>query len=259
MCGRYTHLYTWAEIRELYLLTTWPQQDELSLNYNVPPTLSVPVVRERGGERRGDMLRWGLVPYFAKGIPPKYSTINATVERIVEGASWRGPWKRGQRCILPASGFYEWHVNEDGSKTPFYITCVDQPIFGFAGLWDASNDANGGTLESCTIITMPPNPLMAQIHNVRQRMPAILDRAATEAWLAGTTQEAWEALKPYPAEDMVAWEVSRLANSPKNNHAGLIQPVRQASSAVPQPTAKTDDGQPSLDLPLLDPGEPIVE
>jgi putative SOS response-associated peptidase YedK len=255
MCGRYTHLYTWAEVRELYLLSTWPPI-ELEPNYNVPPTRSVPVVRAPNGQRQGAMLRWGLVPFFAKGVPPKYSTINATIERLTEGASWRGPWKRGQRCILPASGFYEWHVNEDGSKTPFYITCVDQPIFGFAGLWDASNDANGATLESCTIITMPPNPLMAEIHNVRQRMPAILDQADTEAWLAGSTQDAFAALKPYPADRMHAWPVSRRVNTPKNNHASLIEHEPQAPTVE---RVKTDGEQSPLDVAKLDPGEPIPE
>jgi putative SOS response-associated peptidase YedK len=256
VCGRYTHLYTWAEIHELYQLAIWPPL-ELEFSYNVPPTLQVPVVRQYEGQRQGTMLRWGLVPYFAKGVPPKYSTLNATIERLTDGASWRGPWKRGQRCILPASGFYEWHVNEDGSKTPFYITCVDQPIFGFAGLWDASNDDAGGTLEICTIITMPPNALMADIHNVRQRMPAILDRADSEAWLAGSSKEAHAALKPYPAGSMLAWQVSRRVNTPKNNHPSLVEPERQPSASPP--TVEADGAQRSLDFAQLDPGEPIAE
>jgi putative SOS response-associated peptidase YedK len=182
----------------------------------------VPVVRMADGEREGVTLRWGLVPFFAKGVPPKYSTINATIEKLTEGPCWRGPWKRGQRCILAAAGFYEWHVNEDGSKTPFYISCADQPVFGFAGLWESSHAADGDALESCTIITMPPNPLMAEIHNVKQRMPAILQSADINAWLAGSTDEARAALKPYPADSMVAWPVSSRVNSPKNNDARLI-------------------------------------
>jgi putative SOS response-associated peptidase YedK len=177
------------------------------------------------GEREGVTLRWGLVPFFAKGVPPKYSTINATIERLADGPCWRGPWKRGQRCVLPATGFYEWHVNEDGSKTPFYITCADQPVFGFAGLWDSSRAEDGTALESCTIITMPPNPLMAEIHNVKQRMPAILQSIEINSWLAGSADEARAALKPYPADSMVAWPVSKRVNIPKNNDAGLIDPL----------------------------------
>ena len=81
-------------------------------------------------------------------------------------------------------------MNEDGSKTPFYITCADQPVFGFAGLWDSSRGDDGKALESCTIITMPPNPLLAEIHNVKQRMPAILQSEDINAWLAGSADEA---------------------------------------------------------------------
>jgi putative SOS response-associated peptidase YedK len=237
MCGRYTHLYTWAEIRELYELSTWPPE-EADADYNVAPTRPVPVVRMVDGGRQGVNLRWGLVPFFAQGIPPKYSTINATIERLADGPTWRGPWKRGQRCILPASGFYEWHANTDGSKTPFYITCADQPIFAFAGLWDSSKRDDSTILESCTIITMPPNPLMAEIHNVKQRMPAILQREDIEAWLAGSTEDARAALKQYPADSMVAWQVSRRVNTPRNNHASLIERQLSGSDYLesPRPT-----------------------
>jgi putative SOS response-associated peptidase YedK len=211
-----------------------------------------------GGNREGVNLRWGLVPFFAKGVPPKYSTINATIERLADGPTWRSPWKRGQRCILPASGFYEWHANHDGSKTPFYITCADQPIFGFAGLWDSSKRADGTVLESCAIITMAPNPLTAEIHNVKQRMPAILQTDDIEAWLAGSTDDARGALKQYPAASMVAWQVSRRMNTPKHNHPSLI--VRASPEAPPDPKANSlESVQRTPDLALLDPGDPIRE
>jgi putative SOS response-associated peptidase YedK len=198
-----------------------------------------------------------LVPFFAKGVPPKYSTINATIEKLIDGASWRGPWKRGQRCILPAQGFYEWHVNEDGSKTPFYITCADQPVFGFAGLWDSSRTDDGAALESCTIITMPPNPLLAEIHNVKQRMPAILQSQDVDAWLTGSADEARATLKPYPADSMVAWPVSRQVNTSRNNHAGLI--AREVPpSDTPQPNSLAAERQAADGIPL-DPGDPILE
>jgi len=197
------------------------------------------------------MMRWGLVPFFAKGVPPKYSTINATIEKLTDGPTWRGPWKRGQRCILPAAGFYEWHINENGTKTPFYITMADQPVFGFAGLWDRSVTAEGVALESCTIITMPPNALMAEIHNAKQRMPAILQQADIEAWLTGSTDEARAALKPYPDDLMHAQKVSTRVNSPKNNHESLIEPVSlsQAAAGVEKPTGHAP----------LDPGNFVPE
>jgi putative SOS response-associated peptidase YedK len=158
-------------------------------------------------------------------VPPRYSTINAAIEKLGVNPSWRGPWTRGQRCILPATGFYEWHVNEDRSKTAFYITCADQPVFGLAGLWDASRADDGSVIESCTIITMPPNPLLAEIHNAKQRMPAILQSQDIEAWLNGPIDQARAALKPYPSDSMVAWPVSSRVNTPKNDDAQLIEPL----------------------------------
>jgi putative SOS response-associated peptidase YedK len=245
MCGRYVSPDI-AEAERYFLvhLLRWG----FERSYNVAPTQQVPVVRMADGAREGVTLRWGLVPYFAKGIPPKYSTINATIEKITDAATWRGPWKRGQRCILPAQGFYEWHLNEDGSKTPFYITCADQPLFGFAGLWDSSRSDDGSLLESCTIITMPPNALLAEIHNVKQRMPAILQSEDINAWLAGSPEEARAALKPYPADSMVAWPVSRRVNTPRNNHVSLIEKETPSIGAATTVT-----------ITPLDPGEPILE
>jgi putative SOS response-associated peptidase YedK len=129
------------------------------------------------------MMRWGLVPFFAHGATPKYSTINARAETLATAASYRMPWRRGQRCILPAAGFYEWQLAADGSKIPWFIRTADQEVFGFAGLWDRSVGTDGTELLSCTIVTLPANALLARIHNVKQRMPAILDRGDQADWL----------------------------------------------------------------------------
>jgi putative SOS response-associated peptidase YedK len=248
MCGRYVNPAT-AEAERYFAvhLIRW----KFARSYNVAPTQQVPVVRLSDGEREGLMMRWGLVPFFARGVPPKYSTINATIEKLADGPTWRGPWKRAQRCILPAAGFYEWHVNEDGSKTPFYITMADQPVFGFAGLWDRSVTSEGAALESCTIITMPPNGLMAEIHNAKQRMPAILQSADIESWLTGSADEARAVLNPYPDDLMHALKVSTRVNSPKNNHESLIEPETQAPKALD--AGVTGEGA------ALDPGPFVLE
>jgi putative SOS response-associated peptidase YedK len=161
------------------------------------------------------------VPFWAKGVPPKYSTINARVEGMTTAPSYRGPWKRGQRCILPAIGFYEWQVQERG-KQPYFIHLNDQSLFGFAGLWDSSTTEAGDVLESCTIITLPANHLMAQIHNTKERMPAILRREDHAAWLAGEPETALACVQPYPDELMDAQPVSTRVNSPKNNSRDLL-------------------------------------
>lgn len=221
MCGRYylKMLAGWDEYVQV-CDTGWEPDFH---SYNIAPTRDVPTVRLINGKRHGSRLRWGLIPFFAKGEPPKYSTINATVERIEVGPTWRGPWKRGQRCILPASGFYEWHVNENGTKQPFAIEVTDQPVFGFAGLWDRSIKPDGTAIESCTIITLPASPLMAEIHNAKRRMPAILAAQDRDVWLSANVTAARALLKQYPDELLHAWQISPRVNVPKNNDATLLE------------------------------------
>jgi putative SOS response-associated peptidase YedK len=107
---------------------------------------------------------------------------------------------------------------------PYYIHLNDQEIFAFAGLWDSSRNGQGERIESCTHLTLPANRLLAEIHNTQQRMPAILRKEDRDAWLEGTAEEAWAALKPYPDEHMVAWPVSTRVNKPANDDAELITP-----------------------------------
>ncbi len=223
MCGRYVSPDDAAIEREFNLVR---YEEHFPPSFNVAPTQNVPVVRMNAkGEHAGARLHWGLIPFWAKGVQPKYSTINATVERLTEGATWRGPWKRGQRCLMPASGFYEWQVLADGrTKQPYYVTLDDQEIFGFAALWDSSAGADG-VVESCTIVTMPANRLMSEIHNVKHRMPAILARGDRDIWLAGTPAEALSAIKQYPDAHMRATPVSRRVNTPRNNDPELIAAI----------------------------------
>jgi putative SOS response-associated peptidase YedK len=224
MCGRYVSPDEASIEREFNLVH---HEWQFPMSYNVAPTQSVPVVRiAADGERAGVLMHWGLIPYWAKGVQPKYSTINATIEKLTEAATWRGPWSRGQRCILPAAGFYEWQVQSDGrTKQPYYITATDQAIFGFAGLWDRSKRDDGTKVESCAIITMPASKLMSEIHNAKQRMPAILTREDRDAWLKGTPDQAFAALKQYPDAHLMATPVSTRVNAPKNNDAKLIERV----------------------------------
>ncbi|MEO7385898.1 MAG: SOS response-associated peptidase [Gammaproteobacteria bacterium] len=219
MCGRYVSKSDAAWEREFTLLKV-PLVFE---SYNVAPTQRVPIIRERDGQRSCELLRWGLVPFWAKSIPPKLSTINARVETVATAASYGGPWKRGQRCIVPANGFYEWQILESG-KQPWFIHLTDRPVFGFAGLWDSSTAADGKVLESFVIITMEANPFMAEIHNAKARMPAILRHEDHDAWLSGDTAAAQACLVQYPEKLMAAHTVSTAVNSPRNNERRLIEP-----------------------------------
>lgn len=148
MCGRYVSPDEASIEREFNLVRAeW----KFPASFNVAPTQQVPIVRSILGEREGVCVRWGLIPFFAKGEPAKYSTINARIETVETAASYRGPWKRGQRCLQVASGFYEWHLDNEGRKVPFYIHLADQPIFAFAGLWiDRSKQTAPRSRVACT-------------------------------------------------------------------------------------------------------------
>jgi putative SOS response-associated peptidase YedK len=225
MCGRYITAQAAAFQKAIRLgKVSW----RFEPSFNVAPTQQVPVVRPSDDGPEGLTMRWGLIPFFAKGVPPKYSTINATVERVETGPVWRGAWGRAQRCLMPAAGFYEWHLGEDGKKNPFFIHLADQDVFTFAAVWDRSYKEDGTAIESCALITMPGNELMRRVHNTGAnpfRMPAILAQEDQEAWLNGTKEQARAVLKQYPEDVMVTYQVSTRVNSPKNNDDKLIAPV----------------------------------
>ena len=133
------------------------------------------------------------------------------------------------------AGFYEPHVFEDGRKEPFYVHLADRPVFGVAGLWDRKRLADGAEVLSCALITLPPNSLMAQIHNEKQRMPAVLCEEQHGAWLEGSPQEAKAALVPHPSDTMVAWQVSRRLYAVRTaNDASLIAPVTDMRTMDPR-------------------------
>lgn len=245
MCGRYVSPDEAALMRE-YAIDRSNAHIGLSdalerayeASYNVAPTDTVPVVRVirgRAGEREAVMMRWGLIPFWARGQQPKYSTINATIEKLETAPAWKGPWQRGQRCVMPCAGFYEWQLRPDGkSRQPFYIKPVDEETFALAGVWDKSIAPDGTKILSCAVITMRANDLMASIHNHtggrelprdQRRMPAILQKEDIDLWLNGTPEEAKALLKEYPSGQMVAWPVSTRVNTPRNNDADLIQPI----------------------------------
>jgi putative SOS response-associated peptidase YedK len=196
------------------------------LSYRVLPTEQVPVVVQTAGEREAAQMRWGLVPWWTHGVPLKAATINATAERIESAPSYRDAWRRGQRCLLVMAGFYEPHVNVDGSRDQFFVRLTDRDVFGVAGLWERARHADGSYLISCTLITVPANQLLAAVHNAKQRMPAVLGESDYDIWLSGSLPQARALLRPYAAESMRAWKVSRRVNDPRlPNDERLIEPL----------------------------------
>jgi putative SOS response-associated peptidase YedK len=229
MCARYqTPSQAAAERYWRVIEPIW----QFEPSWRVLPTSAVPVVLSRDGAVTGRMMRWGLLPYRGE---VKFPLINATVEKLESWYAWKQPWERRQRCIFVMAGFYEPHVFEDGRKEPFYVHLADRPIFGVAGIWERRPQGDGSEVHSCALITLPPNSLMAQIHNEKQRMPALLREEDHQAWLHGSPEEAKAALQPYPSDTMVAWQVSRRLYAVRTpDDAGLLEPV----PALPTPAAR---------------------
>jgi putative SOS response-associated peptidase YedK len=224
MCGRYTHKFTWKQLHRLLGLTS--SEMPLVPRFNVAPSQSAPVVRvEPDSNRTLAMLRWGLIPSWAKDPKIAYKTINARAETVATGPAFRAAFK-AQRCVVPVSGFYEWSgTGEGGRKQPYYITPTDGEPMLLAGLWESWKHPDGEPLETFTIITTEPNEMMAKLHN---RMPVILDPQDCARWLDADGRDAAALqglLKPYPAELMMSHPVSTRLNTPKNDDPGLIDAI----------------------------------
>lgn len=230
MCGRYCLPETpecIGEVFEAVVRFSWPPR------YNIAPTQRVPVVRRmiqlNGTPKREiDGMHWGLIPSWAKESSIGNRMINARAETAPEKPAFRAAWKR-RRCILPASGFFEWKRVGD-FKQPYLLRLADGGILGLAGLWETWRGPNGDELESVTILTTLPNSFMKKIHD---RMPVILDPADWTAWLddgeEGTAQDVLVAFVQHVPEGILeAVPVSRRVNNPRNDDAACLEEVEIA-------------------------------
>lgn len=206
MCGRFTQHYTWAEVHEF--LSVFGPPRNLRPHYNVAPTDTVDVLRQAKDRRELVPMRWGLVPYWwKKPLKELPATFNARAESVADKPMFRNAFKE-RRCIIPASGFYEW-TGGKGDKQPHLFTAADgAPILALAGLWERWRDpASGEALLSCTIIVSGASAWMARYHD---RMPVLLEPAAHGGWLDGTL--GVEALQPAAEAALRSHPVSRRLN-----------------------------------------------
>ena len=228
MCGRYVVAYdpdTLVAGFSLTRVTPFPRR------WNVTPQSVVPVVYEtQEGERIAEPMRWGLVPSWARDTKIGHKLSNARAEGVAEKPSFRQALRR-RRCLLPASGFYEWQATVDG-KQPWYISSSNGEPLAMAGLFEAWRaDDSAQWLLTCCVITTQPNALMAPIHD---RMPVMLAPADWAAWLDRGVQDAAAVLpllRPCPTDRLQVWPVSRAVNRGTAEGPALIDPL---SATPPQ-------------------------
>ncbi|SMF58436.1 SOS response-associated peptidase [Pseudogulbenkiania subflava] len=220
MCGRYA-IYT--PFRGLW------QQLELDFasppRYNIAPTQNIPIIRRaaRGGVEVAEA-HWGLIPFWAKDRKIGYSTINARAETVAEKPAFRAAFKH-RRCIIPASGLYEWQDLGGKQKQPWFITDAEGDGLGFAGLWERWTDpATAEAIDSCTIIVGPANDLVRPIHD---RLACILPPEHYRDWLDPEAPGPFlqSLLTPCPSERLRMWPVSARVGNPRHDGPDLVEPV----------------------------------
>ncbi|HEX5094882.1 MAG TPA: SOS response-associated peptidase [Acidimicrobiia bacterium] len=231
MCGRYVQVSSPTILAERFQVET-VRVTEKEPDYNVTPRADVPVVAVSRGERTLDLVRWGLVPSWAKDLSIGDKLINARADTVASKPAYKRAFVK-RRCIVPADGFYEWKElaapagTKKKVKQPYFIRRRDGEPLAFAGLWEIWHDPNVGDdaprIRSCVIITTDANDVLAPIHN---RMPVVLPESEWGRWLDPEFNDVdalQKLLVPAPSDEFEAWEVTTLVNKPANNGPELLE------------------------------------
>jgi len=234
MCGRFARRST-EEVLADWFGVELEDMPWFAPSYNIAPQSVQPVVRlsRDSGNREFALLRWGLVPFWAKDAKFGYSTINARAEEAATKPAYREALKK-RRCLVPADAFYEWQRIDKKTKHPYAFALRSGEPYAFAGLWERWQPKEGAALETFTILTTDPNELMEPIHN---RMPAILEALDYPRWLdpGDPARPPVDLLRPFPAEKMVSFAVSDRVGNVRNNDPQLLE--RLEPSGEPQAQA----------------------
>lgn len=225
MCGRATHHFTWRRIHDqLAEFVRWMDPSFAAIggpepNYNVAPRSSIPVLTLEDDEFAPEWMQWWLVPHWSETSDIRYATFNARAEDAPKKPAFRTAFKRG-RCVVPFSGFYEWHHEDGGSKTPFYIFRADGcPMYmaAISDTWGTGDDR----LDSCAILTTSANATMQAVHD---RMPCVLEPDQISEWIDPDTSvdAAHELLGAAPEGTLTMHRVHSRVGNVRNNDAGLI-------------------------------------
>jgi putative SOS response-associated peptidase YedK len=221
MCGRFALFSYLRQLAEEFGIEDY-DEDDVGGRYNVAPSQRVLAVVNEGEGNRFQLLRWGLIPHWAKGPKPRYM-INARGETVADKPMFRTAL-RHRRCLIVADGFYEWRKS-GATKTPMYIKDASGRPWGFAGIYEYWNTPEGDEVPTCAIITTEANEVMSKVHH---RMPAIIPPEKRELWMDPNVTDPEvlvPLLRPYDASDMEVFPVSSDVNSPRNDHPGLIKPI----------------------------------
>jgi putative SOS response-associated peptidase YedK len=230
VCGRYRLSRRKQFIEEQFDTADW--QDDWSPRYNIAPTQPVPVIRQHPREavRQLSLMKWGLIPNWAKDPSVASGTINAKSETAATKPTFRDPL-RFRRCLIPADGFYEWKKTPT-SKEPYCFEVNDGELFAFAGLWDGWRDGSGKWIKTCSILTTVPNAVTSVVHD---RMPVILHPDHYNLWLDPGMQNVAvisELLKPYDARLMRSYPVSTRINHVGNDDEECSRRVKIAQNGL---------------------------
>jgi putative SOS response-associated peptidase YedK len=220
MCGRAKLPEDVSEIK-LDLKIDWDEIGTYQPRWNAAPTSKLPVVISRGGQRTLTLMRWGLVPYWAKNLKIGHATFNARAEGIDTRPAFRAAWNAGRRCLVIADGYYEWRKTD---KQPFAVGLSNRGPMTLAGLWDCWTAPDGEAIRSFAIITTTANALLQSLHG---RMPVLLASANWASWLGETMASDAELkamLKPYSGAGMAFWPVDRRVGNVGNDSPDLFAP-----------------------------------
>ncbi|MCB1554574.1 MAG: SOS response-associated peptidase [Xanthomonadales bacterium] len=229
MCGRDTFFRTWEEVWRFSqpIDVLFPEQPPAP-QYNRAPTQQGWIIVPEDDHGRIHGARWGLIPHWAKADSLPYATFNARVESVSSKPAFRDAF-RGQRCLVPSSGYYEWKVLEDGSKQPYFIF-PEAPLMHFAGLFSERIDADGAPRFSYTILTQPASTRLTPVHD---RQPVILRPDEFAAWMTGDRERATALIEAERVPDVQFHRVSKAVGSSRSQGPQLIEPLRNDEEDVP--------------------------
>jgi len=216
MCGRFTITKPEAIKVEFNLR----EEIDYPPRFNIAPSQTIPIIKQdKHGFYRAALVRWGLIPFWAKDEKIGYKMINARAETLAEKPAFREAYKK-RRCLIPADGFFEWQ-RTDGSKQPYYIRLKNRGLFTFAGLWEEWKNPDGVVVESTTIITTTSNGIIAKLHD---RMPLIVPPSRRGTWLNPVADPIHDLnfVQPFDPFKIVAHPVSRMVNDAKHDAPGCI-------------------------------------